>query len=166
MKKISILVLAFLLMSRLSGITLAFAAEDNGVPTDSPSTKAPEEQPIANPEKPATTQVEMPDLLSDYAYGTIKELSNTSISILEYDVNQGKQVETTYEITPDTETKNVESVANLSNGDVVSIKSITKNGQKIALSIEQESPAEADSTDSGTTITDNDVDNGDKESVK
>lgn len=74
----------------------------------------------------------------DYAWGTVKEVSNDTIVLTEYSYDTDVDIDVAYGVSPDTEIFNVESLDNIKIGDAVEIEYIVASGKKEAMIISVE----------------------------
>ncbi len=72
---------------------------------------------------------------ADYAYGTVSSISPTSLVLSEYDIDSDQFLEVSYQIAPDVELFNIESIADIKNGDEVDVDFITENDQKVVVGL-------------------------------
>lgn len=79
---------------------------------------------------------------TEFNYGTVVKASADSVSIKEYDVYKGEEVEVVYGLTPQTELVGVASAKEILPQDSVLIESALRDGKKVALSVEVEKAAE------------------------
>lgn len=68
----------------------------------------------------------------EYAWGVIKEVSNDSIVVTEYDYDTDVDIDVAYSISSDTKVSNVETLDDISIGDTVEIEYFVVGGKKEA----------------------------------
>lgn len=68
----------------------------------------------------------------EYAWGVVKEVSNDSIVVTEYDYDTDVDIDAAYSISSDTEVSNVETLDDISIGDMVDIEYFIVGGKKEA----------------------------------
>ncbi|MBN2097854.1 MAG: hypothetical protein JW714_05205 [Candidatus Omnitrophica bacterium] len=72
----------------------------------------------------------------EYAYGTVKSVSNNSIIVTEFDYENEQEIDTTYSVEPaTTELSNIASLDEITSGDNIELEYVLRNGKKVAVSI-------------------------------
>lgn len=66
----------------------------------------------------------------EYAWGVVKEASNDSIVVTEYDYDTDVDIDVAYSVSSDTKASNIETLEDISVGDTVEIEYFVVGGKK------------------------------------
>ena len=77
-----------------------------------------------------------------YTYGTVREMTETSLVVAEYDEETGGNTDVTYALEPTTEVGNAASIRDIKVGDELDIEYVDQGGTRVAKRISVWKPEE------------------------
>jgi len=80
-------------------------------------------------------EMETMDEMLEFTFGTLVRVSDDSITIMEYNFEEEKEMEQVYAVTEATEFVNVANLSALKIGEEIEIEFKVKDGQKVAMAI-------------------------------